>query len=397
MGVLVFFSEKMSTSTLLATDDSLACVLLSGVVRVPSLEEYRTKGTKELEQGTNVVLVNLCSQSLQFSDLPWPKTQVYDIALQRLIQTSEAGSTVRLVPHPHSHWKQRLSNFCKLELPEDDCIYVAFIDKPPSDEIEGERVDVASLIGNARKRVVVLQDDAFYIVPSSEHCHPKKMRVSFEEIVLRLVTDRDAFFDVSPLGIIVPSGSISYLNYIFGALKHPPVQTGRLIDIVVPVPDALCLDNEDGVIENNDVVTTASFGPNSKTMNCRVRVQDVSNQTWQIVVVTKKDPSVDLVCDSDQSSAELLSIIQHISKMRKLSANSVEAVAQAYEMMMYTAHVHETLKKHQLLMTMWHGAIQIGIAAWGNAHSSMLPLPPVPRVTPTFNAIRAHSHPAGGM
>ena len=381
----------MSTSTLLATDDSLACVLLSGVVQAPSLEAYRTKGTKELAGVDRVVLVNLCSQPIQFGDLPWSSTQVYDFAVERLIQSSDAGSTVRIVSHPHSHWKQRLRNLCEVDLPGDDRVYVAFIDKPPSDEIEGDKVDVSSLIGNPRKRVVVLQDDALYIVPGDV---PKKRRLGFQEIILRLVSDREGFFDVSPEGALI-SGTISYLNYIFGAFKRPPVQTGRLIDIVVPVPLALRLD--DGVIEHNDVVLNASFGNNSKTMNCRVRVQDAGNQSWEILILSTKEPSVDLVCDIDESSSgRLLSITQHISKMRKLSANSVEAVAQSFVMMTQTAHVHETLKKHQLLMTLWHNAIQIGAAAWGNAHSSMLALP-VPRVNAAFNAMRAHSHPASSL
>ena len=341
------------------------------------------------------MLVNLCAQAVTIRHTPWECTSVYDFCTRRLIKRTHAGGEICLNAHPHAHYKQRLTNFRDIVASDDDgMVYIGIIDKPPSDEVGGDPVDVASLVDDRRKRLIMLQNDAFYImarsVDDSSHSVVKKARCCYslqpegEQLLNSLVTHPSVFYDISPEGIL-DNGPIHYFNYLFGALKLPPVQSEMVVDVIVSLPEALRLNG--GIVNTNEIVVSASFGVNSNTMNCRVRVQEFCKK-WEVLIITSKQPGEiagDLTVES-QMHDETLVVVRHIQSMKGLSESSFytdgdsvhrgrSVVTKAYDMMQHTAVAHKILDQTPLLMGLWRNAIKIGLCAWTDAQASMASFP----------------------
>ena len=392
----------MALVEVLATTSSYTCVHLSGPVEGPVVEGYYTRGIKPLNE-KDVVFVNLTTHHIQIDNLVFQSSRAYDFRTNVCMQNTRQGGSITIPPHPHAHWKTRFSNFVKLPLPDSGVPYVAFIDKPPSDEMgDGDPVTVDPLVSESRKKLVVIQDDAYYIHSSQTH-GLKKSKLDFDSIAHTLVSQKDAFFDISPPGAM--STPLTYANILFGSFKPPPTQIGTVFDLTLLLP-GISSNGTSGWVEHNDVVQSVSFGANKSSLILNLCVPRNPEKKWQVLLIvpTSGEEASWADCDSSQivnvtyapSSSSLTKVVDKIVEVHRLKAedDKVNLVKTVFEMMLDN-EMNDACKTHSLLHTLWNKAISIGAIEWQQAHSQMT-MPCLPRRNVEFasNALRMHSVPS---
>ena len=372
---------------LLASNDAHACVLVSDIVRPVAADTYFSAGIKPVD-AERAVIVNLTVKPLQIADLIFAKTQAYDFQTKLRIQSKEAGDTIDVVAHPHAHWKTRLQNFVDLVLEDDADAYIAFLDMPPSDEMNAAPVDVRTLISNPKKLLIMVQDDTYRMLHTEGSV--KKMRTDFNSVVQTLVTHKEAFFAISPPGAWAKP--LTYANVIFGSCKRPRTQPGLILDVVIKVPKALRYDGT-ALIEHNDLVVHASFGASSHSLMLKVCVPTTPEQRWQVALLQAKHASAPFEDVVDRTTPILAQIVRQIRATRAAHAGNslVDLVKNTFDMMLETPNVHKTLAQHPLLMKMWINTIHLGEVAWSDARSSIDMCGPIMRRINDRDALRGHS------
>mgnify|MGYP006086273107 CR=1 FL=1 len=391
----------MALVEVLATTPSYACVHLSGPVQGPVVEGYYTKGIKPLD-ATDVVFVNLTGHRIQIDNLVFESSRAYDFRTKVCMQNTRQGGSISIPPHPHAHWKTRLSNFVDLSLAESAVLHVAFIDKPPSDEMGlSAPVNVDALVSDPKKKLVVIQDDAYYICRGPEGL--KKSRLDFDLFASTLVSNKEAIFDISPTGTM--STPLTYANILFGSFKPPPAQVGSTFDLTLLLP-GITSNGASGFVEHNDVVQSVSFGANKSSLILKLCVPHNPEKKWEVLLIVPTSADDDLSgwtdCDptqivgvADLRSSRHAEIVDKIVEVHRFKAedDKVNLVKSVFEMML-DKEMNATCKSHVLMHTLWNKAIQNGTFEWQQAQSQ-LTIPCLPRRGVEFasNALRMHSVP----
>lgn len=390
----------MALLEVIATTSTYACVHLSGPVQGPVVEGYRTEGIKPLNVD-DVVFVNLTGHHIQLDNLVFQSSRAYDFCTNVCMQNTRQGGSITIPPHPHAHWKTRLSNFVDLPLTDSDVLHVAFIDKPPSDELGfGGPVTVDTLVSNPKKKLLVIQDDAHYICSGPDGL--KKSKLDFDSISHTLVSHKDALFDISPPDAM--STPLTYANILFGSFKAPPAQVGTVFDLTLLLP-GISSNGMSGIVEHNDVVQSVSFGANQSSLILNLRVPRNPEKRWQVLLIVPTSGEEKSWSDCDPAqivnvvrlpSVALTRVVDKIVEVHRLKAedDNVHLVKTVFEMMIDKELNAAACERHTLLHTLWNNAIQDGTFEWQQAQSQ-LAMPCLPRRNVEFasNALRMHSVP----
>lgn len=415
----------MALLEVLAKTPTHTCVFLSGLVQGPAVEGYYTEGIKALD-ATHVVIVNLTTNHIQIDNLVFETTRAYDFRSKVCMQNTRRGGSISIPSHPHAHWRTRLSNFVELPLTESDVLHVAFIDKPPSDEMGGAPVNIDVLASDPKKKLVVIQDDAYSICRGPEGL--KKSRLDFDVVSSTFVSSKEAIFDVSPVGAM--STPLTYANILFGSFKPPPAQVGSVFDFSLILP-GISSDGASGLVEFNDVVRSASFGANKSSLILELCVPHNPEKKWEVLLIVptvaeergvqpgllqdaplaedgarrERDdrlPDFSSLTDSaqvvvtDSRSTHRAKIVDKILEVHRLKAedNRADLVKSVFEMMC-DKDTAAGCKTHDLMHTLWNKTIQIGTIEWQQAQSQVT-MPCLPRRSNIAfsNALRMHSVPA---
>lgn len=338
-----------------ATASDRACVTFTGSAATGT-EPYHVDGLLNFHDASELVVVNLTSQTIVVPDVPTTTTCYLPLTMRK-VRLTNAGGSIEVPPQVHARWDERVGMIQRIaEHLNAPALFV--LDVPGPGEVR-KRVALNQLKDEHRTAIVFVQEEGLRLEVTEGEIRKRERPMDMSDIhdCLAAVPSESA----APMFLTPPLHAHAlpqYLSALIGATKV--LARDRFVEHTVTLPPWARIDSTmlAYCVCSNNVVDGAHgvrCGSNSSTISFRIHGDD---DKWRITLCllgVSPSPSGNPLLDR-----AFLQICRGI-------ASDFKPIECVHEMLRSTPSIKHVLQAFPDFESIWRIACDKGIQLWNEA------------------------------